>query len=129
MHALPLALTVLLGGCSALSPANLFHKAEGGVIAQPHAPPPGMNQPYPNLATVPPNPAPPDMAALEHISQGLIADRANARHLAEAAPLTDPSSPSASPDLFGVGSATPPAPAGPAAATASLPAATAAPAP
>ena len=56
-----------LAGCSSLNPANLFHREEGGTIAQPHAAPPGAGQPYPNLATVPENPPAPDMAALEHI--------------------------------------------------------------
>ena len=92
-----------LDGCSSLNPANLFHREEGGTIAQPHAAPPGAGQPYPNLATVPENPPVPDMAALEHISNGLISDRANAQHVASASPLADPSLPAASPALFGVG--------------------------
>ena len=131
-----LAVPALLAGCS-FSPANWFHAREGGALRSRRAAAPGANQPYPNLASVPENPTPPDMAALEHISNGLIADRANPQHLAAAAPLTDPSLPSASPGLFGVGTATPPAPgAGQAlpsgsssTASASLAAATAPPAP
>lgn len=122
----------LLSGCASVNPVNWFHSAEGGAIAQPHQAPPGQNQPYPNLATVPPTPPPPDMAALEHISDALIADRTNAQHLAAAAPLADPSSPTASPDLFGIGTTPPPGPPPPPgvpAASASLSAATAPPAP
>jgi outer membrane protein OmpA-like peptidoglycan-associated protein len=121
----------LLSGCASMNPVNWFHSAEGGAIAQPHQAPPGQNAPYPNLATVPETPPPPDMAALQHISDALIADRTNAQHLAAAAPLADPSSPTASPDLFGIGTAPPPAPPPPGApaASASLSAATAPPAP
>ena len=122
----------LLSGCASMNPVNWFHSAEGGAIAQPHQAPPGQNQPYPNLATVPPTPPAPDMAALQHIFDALIADRTNAQHLAAAAPLADPSSPSASPDLFGIGTTPPPGPPPPPGAptaSASLPAASAPPAP
>jgi len=122
----------LLSGCASMNPVNWFHSAEGGTIAKPHQAPPGQNQPYPNLATVPPTPPAPDMAALQHISDALIADRTNAQHLAAAAPLADPSSPTASPDLFGIGTTPPPGPPPPPgapAAEASLPAASAPPAP
>ncbi len=118
-------MAALLGGCS-INPANWFHQREGGVVAQPHQPVPGENEPYPNLASIPPAPTPPNKAELESIYNGLIADRAHAQYLAENAPLPDPSSPQASPGLFGIGTAPPPPPAG--AAVASLPAANAAPA-
>ena len=105
-----LALAGLLGGCAVLDPAGWFHSQEGGVIAQQKGPLPGEGQPYPNLATVPPPPAPPNLAAMQQISNGLVADRAHARLLAEAAPLPDPSRPSTAPALFGVGSLPPPVP-------------------
>jgi len=45
-----------LAGCS---PAvNVYHKVEGGAIAQKRQPPPGANLPYPNLADVPAPQAP-----------------------------------------------------------------------
>ena len=126
------ALLACLVGLAGCSPANFFHQREGGEIAKPQQPTPGANQPYPNLASVPPAPAAPNQAELSAITNGLIADRAHAQYLAEGAPLPDPSSPQASPGLFGVGTASPPAPpslAPPPAgtATASLPAATAPP--
>ena len=56
-------LVLFLGGCS--GPVGLYHAMEGGAIAQKRQPPPGLNLPYPNLADVPPAPAPtpPDEAA------------------------------------------------------------------
>lgn len=117
--ALALGVAALLGGCAALNPAEWFHQQEGGVIAQQKGPLPGENKPYPNLATVPPPPSPPDLAALQHITNGLIADRQHAHLMAEAAPLPDPSRPSTAPALFGVGSLPPPAPPPPSAAVAS----------
>ena len=127
-----------LGGCSSqswssINPINWWHGLEGGAIAQQRPPPPGADQPDPSLASVPPKPEEPDRAALQNIADALIADRANAQRMAAAAPLGDPSSPSASPDLFGVGSTPPPGPAPPPgtapAASATLPAANAPPAP
>jgi hypothetical protein len=56
-------LALLLAGCS--GPVGLYHSIEGGAIAQKRQPPPGYNLPYPNLANVPPAPAPeaPDLQA------------------------------------------------------------------
>jgi outer membrane protein OmpA-like peptidoglycan-associated protein len=107
---------VLLGGCSsvpsAINPVSWWHSLQGGAIAEQRPPPPGATDPYPNLASVPPAPAQPDRAALNQITDQLIADRTNAQHEAAAAPLADPSSPSASPALFGAGTTPPPGPPG-----------------
>nr|WP_294577904.1 OmpA family protein [uncultured Rhodopila sp.] len=103
----------LLAGCSSTSsmnPVNWWHRSEGGKIAEERPPPPGADQPYPAVGTVPAKPAPPDADALKKLTDSLIADRTNAQHAAQAAPLADPSSPSASPGLFGVGTAPPPPP-------------------
>ncbi len=114
-----LATALALSGCSGLP--DVAHRIEGGQIAKPRQPPPGLAQPYPNLASVPSRPAPPDQAELARVFQSLVADRENARHLT--APTgPDPSLPSASPELFGLGTAPPPPPAAPAA-TATLAAA------
>lgn len=132
-----LAVPLLLAGCSSdsssINPVNWWHHLEGGEIAKQRPPPPGSNEPYPNLAEVPPRPAAPDKKELEAITEGLVADRAHAQYLAAAAPLADPSSPQASPGLFGAGTmpaapppgASPPAPA----VSASLAAASAPPSP
>jgi outer membrane protein OmpA-like peptidoglycan-associated protein len=124
-----------LSGCSTLgsmNPINWWHRQEGGKIAEQRPPPPGADQPYPNLSTVPPKPDAPDAETLRKLTAALVADRTNAQHAAQSVPLADPSSPSASPNLFGVGTAPPPPPAAPrdaSIASASIPAVTAPPAP
>lgn len=124
-------LAALLGGCStlsALNPVNWWHDAEGGKIAEKRQPPPGSTDAEPNLGSVPARPAPPDREAMRQLTRGLIADRENARYAGAAAPLADPSSPAASPGLFGAGTLPAPVrPAAPAAARASLSAASAPP--
>ena len=103
----------LLAGCSTISsmnPVNWWHRQQGGTIANQRPEPPGADQPYPNIASVPAKPELPDAEALKKLTDSLVADRTNAQHAAQSAPLADPSSPSASPNLFGVGTAPPPAP-------------------
>ena len=114
-RAVCLLLALLLGGCSSqdwssINPINWWHHQEGGAIAQQRPPPPGANEPPPNLASVPQKPPEPDRAALQDITDALVGDRAHAERMAAAAPLTDPSLPSASPGLFGVGTTPPPGP-------------------
>ncbi len=108
---------LLVAGCSSLpasiNPVSWWHNLQGGKIAEERPPPPGADQPYPNLASVPPKPAPPDRASLTNIANALIADRTNAHHVAAAAPIADPSLPNPSPDLFGRGTVSPPPPAPP----------------
>ena len=127
---------LLLSSCasvpSSINPVSWWHDLQGGKIAEDRPPPPGADQPYPNLASVPPAPQQPDRAALANIANALIADRMNAQHLAAAAPIADPSSASASPALFGKGTLPPPPPPPPpgtATASATVPAAEAPPAP
>jgi outer membrane protein OmpA-like peptidoglycan-associated protein len=136
VRATPAALALLLAGCSSfpasMNPVSWWHDLQGGKIAEERPPPPGADQPYPNLSTVPPKPADPDRAALANIANALIADRTNAQRMAAAAPIADPSSPSASPGLFGKGTIPPPPPPSPPGtetAKASLPAVEAPPAP
>ncbi|HVZ06279.1 MAG TPA: hypothetical protein VHC04_00005, partial [Rhodopila sp.] len=103
--------TGLLAGCSnssSFNPVNWWHSVEGGKIAEERPQPPGADQPYPDLNTVPSRPAAPDQDALRKLTAALVADRTNAQHEAQSTPLADPSSPSASPNLFGVGTAPPP---------------------
>jgi outer membrane protein OmpA-like peptidoglycan-associated protein len=105
----------LLAGCSTFSsmnPVNWWHRQEGGAIAKERPAPPGADQPYPNIASVPAKPSPPDAKEMKELTDSLVADRTHAQHEAEAAPLADPSSPTASPNLFGVGTAPPPPPPG-----------------
>ncbi|EGO95078.1 hypothetical protein [Acidiphilium sp. PM] len=58
---------IALSGCAAYSPAALLHRYEGGVISSGPPPAPGLDSPWPNLASVPPRPtsiSPADQAAL-----------------------------------------------------------------
>ena len=129
-RALPSSLLVplaLLAGCStldAINPVTWWHDLQGGKIAEQRPPPPGADAAYPNLSTVPERPKPPDREEMRRLTDALVADRTNARYTAAAAPMADPSSPAASPALFGAGTVPPPAKAAsPSAMSASLPAA------
>ena len=87
---------VWLTGCSkapSLNPVDWWHNAQGGRIAEDRPDPPGADDPYPNLSTVPARPTPPDRDAMKKLTDALVGDRTNARYAAEAAPLADPSSP------------------------------------
>jgi len=111
MPLLGMLLLSTLGACSnsgSFSPIDWWHRQQGGKIAEDRPAPPGADQPYPNLNTVPARPAPPNQDELNKLTAALVADRTNAQHEAQATPMADPSSPSASPGLFGVGSAPPP---------------------
>ena len=131
-----LALALLaLGGCSSIpasmKPTTWWDALTDQKLATERPPPPNADAPYPNLASVPEKPPPPDSKAHQAILAGLVADRSNALYEAAQTPLADPSSPQASPGLFG-GSAPPPgaAPgASPPAASAALQAANAPPHP
>lgn len=105
---LPLA---LLSGCgsvpTSINPVSWWHDLQGGAIAEQRPPPPGAADPYPNLATVPVRPAFTDAASRNRVTEGLVADRAHAQYEQARSPLPDPSSPSASPGLFGGGTPSP----------------------
>ncbi len=69
----------MLTGCGGKAvldgPVDWWHSLEGGVIAGQRPPPPGVNDPYPNLATVPDKPVPTDLAIRQRIADGLAAQR------------------------------------------------------
>jgi hypothetical protein len=87
--ALVLALSLALAGCE--RPLNgaidLFHGLEGGPIADQRPPPPGVDDPYPNLGTTPPRPLAADAAAEQRIEDSLAAQRDAATAAAAADPL------------------------------------------
>jgi len=105
----------LLAGCSSssasLNPVDWWRGLQGGKIAEQRPPPPGTDEPDPNLGSIPERPTPTDPKFREQLANALIADRANAQHLAASAPLPDPSNPAAAPALFGRGTLPPPGPA------------------
>jgi outer membrane protein OmpA-like peptidoglycan-associated protein len=86
-----MAALAFAAGCSHLpdaeNPVTWWHDLEGGAIAQQRPPPPGADQPYPNLASVPPKPTPPDSATRTRIAAGLLQDRTNAQYVAAQAPV------------------------------------------
>jgi hypothetical protein len=88
--ALAAALMVGVTGCAASreeGPESWWHEAIGGKIAQDRPAPPGDKDPAPNLATVPPKPAPVDAAAWNRRTAGLMTDRVAAREAAALAPI------------------------------------------
>ncbi|MBV9812834.1 MAG: hypothetical protein JO326_08780, partial [Acetobacteraceae bacterium] len=90
---LALAALLPLAGCSgmdSLNPVDWWHGLEGGPLDAARPPPPNADAPYPNLATVPPKGAPPDMSTPNRIAQALIADRENAHYAASLSPLQAP---------------------------------------
>ena len=112
---LPLAVPLWLGACSsvpnAINPVEWWRGLQGGKIAEQRPAPPGTNDPAPNLGSIPERPTPTDPKFREQLANALIADRANAQHMAGSAPLPDPSNPAAAPARFGRGALPPPGPA------------------
>ncbi len=94
-----LALGLLLAGCEV--PNRLDVRAIGrdasGAAGEARLPPPGLDRPSPNLASVPPIPERPDLTTRMRITQGLEqAIAASATPVPErraAAPLTEPGAP------------------------------------
>lgn len=83
--ALPLALT----GCAVpkeINPFEIYRTLSGEADAG-RPPPPGMDRPRPNLATVPPRPERPPPEVRDAISAALAADRAEARRPMPARPV------------------------------------------
>jgi outer membrane protein OmpA-like peptidoglycan-associated protein len=84
-----------VSGCSnyhTSGPEAWWHESIGGKIAEQRPPPPGSDDPYPNLATVPPKPAHPDTAGWNQMTAGLITDRIKADQAAALAPIPPASS-------------------------------------
>jgi outer membrane protein OmpA-like peptidoglycan-associated protein len=79
-----------LGACSSYhteGPEAWWHAAVGGRIAQERPLPPGANDPYPNLSTIPPKPAAANTAEWNKRTTGLISDRLKADQAAAVAPI------------------------------------------
>lgn len=101
---------LLLGGCQTVAeaagatsrqfdqPIDWWHGLQGGVIAQERPPPPGADDPFPNLSTIPPKPTPPDAATRQALSARLTGERDRARREALRDPIP-PFSPPAIPDF------------------------------
>jgi outer membrane protein OmpA-like peptidoglycan-associated protein len=81
----------LLSGCSnkqaTATPLDWWHNLEGGVIAGQRPPPPGSNDPYPNISTIPARPPAADVAAQQAIADSLAGQRDSANLAATQDPL------------------------------------------
>jgi outer membrane protein OmpA-like peptidoglycan-associated protein len=106
---LPLALGACSSGKTSMNPVDWWRDLQGGKIAEERPPPPGTDDPNPNLGSIPERPTPTDPKFREQLANALIADRTNARHVGGGA--SDPSNPASAPGLFGRGTAPPPGPA------------------
>ena len=92
LAALGVGLVAGLGGCQGRGTIGagetLFHGLEGGAIAQQRPPPPGVNDPFPNLGTIPKRPAAPNIVEEQRLGDQLAAQRDQAEAAAAANPLT-----------------------------------------
>ncbi|MCX8132657.1 MAG: hypothetical protein N3D18_01685 [Roseococcus sp.] len=101
--ALWLLIALVCAGCDA--PARLDLRAmlrdATGAAAEERLPPPGLDRPFPHLASVPPVPERPDPATRQRITEALQRDRAASETPVPAsraaAPLTEPEAPGAPP--------------------------------
>jgi hypothetical protein len=115
------------------TPVDWWHDLQGGKIAEVRPPPPGVDDPYPNLSAVPPAPKPTDPATRRALAARLVAERDRTRQEATQDPLVLPapaaSAPGASAPAAPAPAATRPAapPPDPGASVAVLDAATAPP--
>ncbi len=108
------ALLAGLVGCGSNGPlgrplgsaVDFYHGLEGGAIAGQRPPPPGADDPYPNLGAIPARPPAPDITAQQRIADRLAAQRDAAEADASKSPLAAapsrpppaPPKPSAAPD-------------------------------
>lgn len=70
-----------LAGCEMpkeINPVTIYREVSG-LADEGRRPPPGLDDPFPNLASVPPRPDRPTAAAREAISAALLADRSDSR--------------------------------------------------
>lgn len=74
-------------------PISWWRSLQGGRIAELRPPPPGVGEPYPNLATVPARPTPTDPATRRAIAARLATERDDTRRENANDPLPDPSAP------------------------------------
>lgn len=76
------------GGGLIGSGEGLYHDLQGGRIAEQRPPPPGVNDPFPNLGMIPKRPAAPDIVAQQKLADQLASQRDQAEQSAAASPLT-----------------------------------------
>ena len=78
------------------TPVDWWHQLQGGVIADERPPPPGIDQPFPNFAAIPPKPTPTPAATRNALSAQLAGQRDRTDRLAvqdPVAPVPPPGAP------------------------------------
>src|SRR5918997_5160532 len=97
------SLCLLLAACEIPKEVNpvYIYREVTGLSDEGRLPPPGLDQPFPNLAVVPPRPERPPLALRDAISAGLATDRAESRE-PQAAPQPGGSRPAAAASPGGV---------------------------
>ena len=88
----PAALLVALGLAACAhdpldTPVNWWHQLEGGQIAKERPPPPGADQPYPYLGTIPKKPVVPSASFRETVQTRLTEQRDDTERLAARTPI------------------------------------------
>lgn len=81
------------------TPVDWWHDLQGGRIAQDRPPPPGANDPYPDLHQVPERPVPTDAATRRALSDRLAAERDRTQRAAARDPIIPAGAPPAAPRL------------------------------
>jgi outer membrane protein OmpA-like peptidoglycan-associated protein len=85
------ALLAGLAGCGSghiLQPGiDMYHGLQGGAIAEQRPPPPGVDDPYPSLGSVPVRPTAPDVPAQQRIADRLATQRDDADAQAAKSPI------------------------------------------
>lgn len=69
------------------TPIDWWHDLQGGRIAADRPPPPGVNDPYPNLAEVPPRPTPTDATTRRTLTAQLASERDRTERAAARDPI------------------------------------------
>ena len=92
MAAMPLTLAAALGlaGCAqnpVLTPVAWWHDLQGGAIAADRPPPPGADQPYPHIYSIPPKPVLPSASFRDTVQTRLAQERDDTERLAARNPI------------------------------------------
>ena len=65
------------------TPIDWWHQLQGGAIAEERPPPPGVGDPYPNLAEIPKRPTPPDAPTRVALTARLAGERDRADYVVD----------------------------------------------
>jgi len=98
--ALALALVPVLAGCSqnpVQTPVAWWHDLQGGAIAADRPPPPGADQPYPHIYSIPPKPVLPSASFRDTVQTRLAQERDDTERLAAHNPIVVPAVPAPPP--------------------------------